>query len=195
MQIVGLEGMWGLLLTLFLVLPALYLLPGEEQGHLYDGVNDLVLLSNSAEFAWLSLAGIAAHALHNATSMGVLSVLSGVQREMVGCTRTCFIWLFGLAARYLFGSRADFAEAWTGYSFLQLAGFLLLVLGQLIYGGFLGAASPPSGGEAMPSAPRGGHGTEALGLTKPLLAGDEFSATDATESTRSCSPAARSVCG
>lgn len=56
---------------------------------------------------------------------------------MLDAWRTMIIWGCGLGYYYFVDPLSDFGEPWTPYSFLQLAGFLVLIFGQLVYGGLL----------------------------------------------------------
>merc|ERR1712110_179276 len=55
---------------------------------------------------------------------------------VLDATRTIVIWAFGLTVHYI-DRTSPFGEAWTRYSLLQCVGFVLLVLGQSVYGGVL----------------------------------------------------------
>merc|ERR1712113_991864 len=73
----------------------------------------------------------------NVAAMNVTGVLSGIHRVMMNATRTMILWIFGLVVFYGFDSKLPFGESWTPYSWLQLIGFVIMVLGQCIYGAIL----------------------------------------------------------
>ena len=49
--------------------------------------------------------------------------------------RTTVVWMVGLGLHYLVDPTIPYSEAWTKYSYLQLVGFVVFVLGQTIYAG------------------------------------------------------------
>ena len=62
----------------------------------------------------------------------VTKQLSAVMRSILESCRTLGVWLTSLVLYYAFhDSRAG--ERWTGWSFLELLGFALLVYGTLAY--------------------------------------------------------------
>merc|ERR1712187_62921 len=60
--------------------------------------------------------------------------LSAVHRVMLDALRTVFIWIIGLFVYYCINESAALAEPWTSYSYLELGGFVLLIVGQGTYG-------------------------------------------------------------
>lgn len=131
--IVGMEGFWGLL-CMALVMPVLYYLPGSDHGHLEDTVDTFAFISNSQQAQYVVAAYMVSVATYNIAGMMVTSALSGVMRVMLEATRTLTIWIFNLAWYYLVNPKSAFAEEWTNWSYLQLVGFLILVIGQGTYG-------------------------------------------------------------
>jgi len=132
--IVGVEGLWGTLVMLLVVYPVLWIIPGSDHGHAEDGVDTLALIKNSSTLMAMTLGFMFSCATYNVSGMLVTSALSGVMRVMLEATRTLCIWVFGLAWHYGVNPDSSFGEAWTNWSFLQLFGFFLLMLGQATYG-------------------------------------------------------------
>ena len=46
-EIIGYEGIWGVLMMIIFVYPALWLIPGPDHGHQEDLVDTLVMFYNS----------------------------------------------------------------------------------------------------------------------------------------------------
>ena len=73
---------------------------------------------------------------YNILGMSVTSHYGALFRSILETTRTLFAWIAGLLMYYLnvklYG--APLGESWNKYSYLQLAGFCVLVSGTLIYG-------------------------------------------------------------
>merc|ERR1719480_399306 len=79
---------------------------------------------------------------------------------MIEALRTVVVWLAGLSVHYVLHINGGFAETWTPYSYLQLIGFVVIVLGQAIYGRLIripgltpDEAAAPSPSPSSPSSP------------------------------------------
>jgi drug/metabolite transporter (DMT)-like permease len=132
MKIVGYEGVWGSLVCMFVVFPICYSLGGE------DALDSVVMVENSTPLLCLVITYIFSCATYNFAGMTVTSQLSAVHRTMLEATRTAGIWAIDLFVYYCVpgpkpGEHISFGEAWMPYSWLQLLGFGLLVVGQLVY--------------------------------------------------------------
>jgi len=134
MQIVGWEGAWGVLMMVAVVYPLLYVIPGADHGHLEDAVDTFVMVKNSAHLFGLVLVYLCSCGAFNASGIAVTGALSATHRMMMDASRTSVIWLFGLTVHYQINPSSPYGEAWTSYSYLQLVGFAILVIGQGIYG-------------------------------------------------------------
>jgi len=166
MQIIGLEGAWGALMMVGIVYPILYYLPGEDNGHMEDPFDTLVMLKNSSALQAMVALYLFSCGTFNMTGIAVSSVLSGVHRMMFDASRTMVIWAFGLLVHYQFDPNSPFGEALNPYSGLQLLGFAVLVSGQAVYGEIVkvpGLRYPPaSKATPMPSP------SQMLNLASPL---------------------------
>lgn len=134
MQIIGLEGLWGVLMMVVLVYPLLYMLPGNDNGHQEDFMDTMAMLSNSAPLLGCVVAYLLSCSTFNVTGIAITQELSAVHRMMMDASRTLVIWLFDLGVHYLWDPSSPFGEALTPYSGLQLLGFIILVTGQATYG-------------------------------------------------------------
>ncbi|CAE7632687.1 SLC35F6 [Symbiodinium pilosum] len=134
LQVVGFEGVWGALAMLVFVFPTLYMLPGQDHGHAEDEVNAYQLLRSNSTLCTLMGLYIFSCATYNISGIAVTGALSAVHRVMIEALRTLIVWAFGLSVHYLYDSKSALGEVWTPYSWLEVAGFLLLVIGQVIYG-------------------------------------------------------------
>jgi len=137
MQIVGWEGIWGTLMMVLIGYPLLWVIPGNDHGHVEDATDTLAMISNSGPLFWLVIVYLFSCGTFNASGISVTGALSATQRQIMDASRTSVIWLFGLTVHYLIDETSPYGEAWTVYSYLELAGFLMLVAGQSIYGEFL----------------------------------------------------------
>mmetsp|Transcript_75631 Transcript_75631/g.213798 ORF Transcript_75631/g.213798 Transcript_75631/m.213798 type:complete len:409 (+) Transcript_75631:83-1309(+) len=134
MQIVGFEGVWGMLIFFVAGFPLLYCLPGNDSGHVEDEVDSFrMLMANSSLLVLIAIYTLSC-ATYNMAGIAVTGALSAVHRVMLEALRTSIVWAFGLTVHYVFDPASKFGETWTVYSFLEVGGFVLLVVGQAIYG-------------------------------------------------------------
>jgi len=67
----------------------------------------------------------------NATAMMVTQQFTAVHRTILEAARTLCIWITNLFIYYTINN--NFGEVWTDWSYLELGGFMLLLLGMFIY--------------------------------------------------------------
>jgi len=137
LETLGWEGLWGLVLVLGIVQPVASTLPGPDNGHLEDFADTLAMLANNPEL--LAVQSALFIAMGSSTCMAILvtALLNSVHRKILNCCGSIPVWGFALTAWYLFGDRSGFGEAWNSLSFLELAGFGFIVVGQAAYGGLV----------------------------------------------------------
>ncbi|CAE7214956.1 SLC35F6 [Symbiodinium natans] len=137
LQVVGFEGVWGSLAMLAFVFPTLYTLPGQDHGRAEDEGNAFQLLRSNPMLSALMALYIFSCATYNISGIAVTGALSAVHRVMIEALRSLIVWAFGLGVHYLVDDKSPFGETWTPYSWLEVAGFVLLMIGQVIYGAML----------------------------------------------------------
>merc|ERR1712039_34785 len=66
---------------------------------------------------------------------GILTAkyLSNVHRWLLDSTRCTVVWVFGLSLHYLWDRESTVGEPWTRRSYLQVVGFVVLIVGQLVF--------------------------------------------------------------
>ena len=133
--LVGWEGLWGILYFVILA-PVLSLTPDSNVAAAAlwheDFAETFDQLAHSGDLIALTLASALALLLYNLVGNMVTKQLSAVMRSILESCRTLGVWLTSLVLYYAFhDSRAG--ERWTGWSFLELLGFALLVYGTLAY--------------------------------------------------------------
>jgi len=133
-EIIGYEGIWGVLMMVVLVYPALWFIPGPDHGHQEDLVDTLVMFYNSSVVQLVVLIYLFSCGTFNITGIAVTGALSAVHRMMLDASRTMIIWGVGLFVHYRIDPSSPFGEEWTSSSKLQLVGFVILITGQAIYG-------------------------------------------------------------
>jgi len=135
MHIVGLEGSFGFLLMLFIVLPALFFIPGDQQGPWYknyeNSIDALYQMYYNYNILIMGILYCLSIAFYNFFGLSVTKYLTCVHRTLIDACRTIFVWAFELI-RW-----DDKGEKWTKWSFLELAGFIFLICGTLLYYGIV----------------------------------------------------------
>ncbi|KAH3732897.1 Integral membrane protein [Pelomyxa schiedti] len=131
--IVGLEGLWGGMVC-SVVLVIVYWIPppiGE------DTIDSFIMIGNNGALAGTIVAYATAILCYNMFGMYVTQVTSSVIRTILEALRTACIWVTDLFIHYVITDDPAFGEVWTEWSYLQLCGFLLLLLGMFVYNGIV----------------------------------------------------------
>lgn len=156
MLICGLEGCWGFFLMSFIVYPLLWLLPGADHGHAEDVVDTYYLVKNSGLVLFIAVADAVSCLMYNIICLKMTESFTGVFRTMLEATKTLTVWLFNLVWHYCVNPNSRFGEPWNMWSYLELVGFLLLLLGQVTYSAKLkwpGFSYPPESAEMVETSP------------------------------------------
>ncbi|BDA42835.1 Solute carrier family 35 member F6 [Coccomyxa sp. Obi] len=132
--IVGWEGVFGTAIMALIMLPIVYFLPGVDgQGLHENSIETLHMLFHSAPLLTVILVDMAALLLYNYAGMCVTGELGAVFRTVLETMRTMFVWLVDLLLFYTPLGLGKLGESWSVYSFIQAAGFAVLVCGTLVY--------------------------------------------------------------
>lgn len=118
LQLVGLEGLFGVMLGTVVML-ALYPLGVENLPEM------VYQISHSIPLLMSIVALLVSMAFFNYSGVGVTKLGSAVHRSIIDVSRSAIIWTLELAF------------AWHTFSFSQLAGFTVLIFGALVYNNFL----------------------------------------------------------
>lgn len=134
LETVGKEGVWGIA-YMTVILTVMTFIPGSDHG-VYQSLPDgLFMIRENSFMLFLVLSFTMCIAIYNSFGMQVCRKLSAVTRCLVDCMRTAVVWGFQLFV-YYFVSK-EYGQPWNQYSWVQLIGFLLLVLGTFIYNGVI----------------------------------------------------------
>jgi len=133
-HIVGMEGCVGSIAMILVVFPILYLVPGNDAGNTAENLLDTyAMLQNSKSLQYLVLLYVFSVFTYNMSGMLVTYALSAVHRTMLEASRTAVIWIIDLVIHYWIAPSSSYGEVWTVWSWLQLVGFGVLILGQSVY--------------------------------------------------------------
>jgi len=172
MLVVGMEGVWGCIIMLAVCFPILGALPGSDVGGCQENLqNDFEMVKNSKQLQKVIVIYLISVLTFNIAGMMVTYKLSAVHRTLLEASRTAVIWALDLGIHAQMPD-SPYGEAWNKWSWLQLAGFFLLVIGQATYGelitwGF--KTSPPKAASplASPSSMQSPTGQMHMGVDLP----------------------------
>jgi drug/metabolite transporter (DMT)-like permease len=130
LKVVGLEGLWGLIITVIL-LPIFQVIEcGPNELCYYGRLEDTTRAFADMRENWILILQSILIAFSigsfNAFGVSVTKNASAAQRSTIDTSRTVLIWIFFLAFK-IPGVKQE------TFSWLQLFGFILLVLGTLVY--------------------------------------------------------------
>lgn len=90
-------------------------------GRLEDAIDGLYQIKNNWQVATGFMGTVISIAFFNFAGISVTKEISATTRTVLDSVRTLVIWLFSLAVQ------------WQAFSVLQLAGFLVLIVGMFLY--------------------------------------------------------------
>eukprot|EP00727_Mastigamoeba_balamuthi_P013870 m51a1_g9105 putative solute carrier family 35 member f6 (412) ;mRNA; f:93931-95454 len=140
LQVVGTEGCFGVILVAFVVLPITYCIPGNNPSSMKRGSYDnpidcFLMMGHNIPLLFFILVYIVSDAFFNFFGVNITKYLSAVHRTIIDSCRSVLVWVWQIFTFYCISER--FGEEWTKYSAIQVAGFVLLILGAVIYNGIL----------------------------------------------------------
>lgn len=140
--IVGLEGLWGTIITMAVFLPIIQNIGSvkdEGNGVHEDSIDTLIMIGNDTTLLVWVILYVIFILLYNVTGMFVTNITSAVVRTILEGLRTLCIWFVQLIIYYSIRNipygheHSTLGEEWTPWSWMQLSGFLLLFTGMLLY--------------------------------------------------------------
>jgi len=137
--LVGMEGLWGMLYFIPISI-ILTLTPASDEAistvwH-EDFIDSFVQLSNSTELCGIAFGYFITILAYNISCNFVTQTLSAVVRSILEACRTLGVWAASLCLYYVFNSKSV-GEAWSAWSWLELGGFAILLLGTVSYKGLV----------------------------------------------------------
>ncbi|KAG3094433.1 hypothetical protein PI125_g16574 [Phytophthora idaei] len=134
--VVGMEGVWGLVLTTFVVYPIAYLVPGNDLGSNERFDDAYQMLMNSGLAQTVVLIYLLVILGYNVFAVSVTYLLNSIWHAILDNFRPITVWGTDLMLFYFF-TQGEFGERWTIWSWLQLVGMLALLAGTAVYNGTL----------------------------------------------------------
>ena len=134
--VIGMEGVWGTVLTLALVYPASQAIPGSDNGSYENFWDSVRMIQSSRQLQALVLGFLVTVTVYNCMAVYVTKYLSAIWHAILDNFRPITIWVLDLYIFYFLLPGSGFGEAWVyPGSWVQLGGLLLLFLGTAVYNG------------------------------------------------------------
>ncbi|KAH3767125.1 solute carrier family 35 member F6 [Pelomyxa schiedti] len=176
-HVVGMEGFFGVLLMAFTVLPFFYVVPGKQDCSLRyqdkeNSIDAILQILHNWQLVLYVLLYLCSIAFYNFFGLSVTKSLTCVHRTLIDACRTIIVWTVDLFIWYVIDA-PQYGEEWTIYSWVQVAGFLLLIGGTILYNGIIhipgfeyeAPAAPPTAPPATsPTVEAGGEKTPLLSI-------------------------------
>jgi len=137
--VVGMEGLWGVIISLAICWPIFYLIPGSDKGSMENMWDAVVMLHNSSLLTGYLLLYLFSVSLYNVFAVFITNLLNSVWHAILDNFRPVAVWATDLIIYYVF-TKGKYGEnwAWPG-SYLQLFGMLILFFGTAVYNGSIPA--------------------------------------------------------
>ncbi len=138
-EVVGYEGVFGVILMSAVVLPGLQFsrFGSEGNGLQEDTVESFKMLSRSPRLVQCALAYVVLMAGYNLAGMMVTENMGALSRTVAETARTLLVWTMNLGLYYKVQIKeaegGHLGEPWTEYSWMQLVGFVIMVGGTACY--------------------------------------------------------------
>jgi len=141
LSVVGFEGLWGTLLMIFIACPIAYVVPGADyspmkHNSLENTIDSFICLASSKSLIIAVLLFCGAVFLYNCYGMLITDSFSAINRTIFEAVRTAVVWIVSLVIHAI-EPDSPYGELWNKYSFVELAGFILLFISSLIYNGVI----------------------------------------------------------
>lgn len=134
LDVCGVEGVWGILFVLLVGFPFAFIVPGKDPSPLGNSLENLwdtlLMIGHSKTIPVIYALFVAACCGYNMFGILILGLSSCVNLAILDAIRTFLIWVFMVSAQKL---GAPFGEPWVTWSWLELFGFVLLVLASFVY--------------------------------------------------------------
>jgi len=125
LQAAGWEGVLGFPL-LSVVLVVMYYIPGSSAGnHFENALDAFAQLGNSSVLLVVAIGNVFSNALAYFFAIYIIKLDSATTKTVMNNLRAIVVWVVALAIH------------WETFQYLQLIGFVILIIGTIIYNEFL----------------------------------------------------------
>jgi hypothetical protein len=140
----GFESFWGFVIGAFVVLPIVNSVPGVEGRGIHENMADtLAQLKNNPWIVLLIIFSFSCESVYSFASIALTEATSAVGRTLIESFRTFLIWViqvslfYGLSRTQSLAKYRTIGEEWCVGSWIQLAGYAVLIIGLLSYRGVI----------------------------------------------------------
>jgi hypothetical protein len=130
--LIGMEGLWGSIICLFILYPASYAIPGTDHGSLENPFNTYTMMSNSSAICGIFVLYFLSIFVYNMLAILITYMLNSVWHAILDNFRPVTVWSTDLVLFYCITAGA-FGETWSKFSWLQVLGMFVLLYGTAIY--------------------------------------------------------------
>lgn len=131
---IGMEGVWGSVLCIFVMYPIAYFVPGEDHGSYENFENTIAMIKNSETIQLWFVVYFFVILGYNIFAALVTFLLNSVWHSILDNFRPITVWITDLTIYYVIAAAThDMGEPWTKYSFVQLMGMFVLFYATAIY--------------------------------------------------------------
>jgi hypothetical protein len=129
--LIGMEGLWGTILSICVVYPIAYMLPGDDHGSYEDPFNTWHMVVNTPAIQYMFIVYFVAIFSYNLFAVLVTFMLNSIWHAILDNFRPITVWLVDMVIFYLVSPA--FGEPWTNWSYLQVVGMTVLLFGTAVY--------------------------------------------------------------
>ena len=134
--VIGFEGLWGTFLTLVVIYPLAYYIPGDDMGSYENPWNSLHMITSSPVLAAVLVGFVATVTCYNCAVIYVTKYLSAIWHAILDNFRPISIWMLDLSLFYYFLPNTAYGEQWMNPgSWVQMGGLAILLFGTAVYNG------------------------------------------------------------
>ncbi|OHT15416.1 hypothetical protein TRFO_42523 [Tritrichomonas foetus] len=132
-EIVAYEGVWGLFITSFIMMPLANIIPESwGEGLFEQSIESFVMVAHSWQIFLLMIFYIIVIAGFNQAGMTVIEFSSAIHKNIYEALRSIAVWVLSVIVHYIWPS-SEAGESITMMSLVQLAGFIVMIIGSFIY--------------------------------------------------------------
>jgi len=161
LQAVGYEGLFGATILGLLLIPMYYIpAPGfstNSRGVLEDALDGLYQMGHNSTLALAQIGSIFSIAFFNFFGLSVTKEFSATTRMVMDSVRTVVIWAVSLGVQ------------WQTFSYLQVIGFVLLLLGTAIYNNLIKIPCLPAAPQLSSSFDHADYDADDIDENSPLV--------------------------
>eukprot|EP01026_Neomeris_dumetosa_P033141 TRINITY_DN2637_c0_g2_i3.p1 TRINITY_DN2637_c0_g2~~TRINITY_DN2637_c0_g2_i3.p1 ORF type:complete len:719 (-),score=52.62 TRINITY_DN2637_c0_g2_i3:352-2508(-) len=135
LQVMGIEGSINFVGMVTIVLPVVYFVPGPDPTCSCEEntISTFMQLGNSQTLFWTNFVYFWTVLGTNLFGVLVTSVLGSIFRALLLTARTALVWGADLTVFYAGIGGGSIGESWTSTSYLQAIGFVVLLIGTVMY--------------------------------------------------------------